>query len=47
MLYIFLIKAPSLIFAEIFVRKDFTIRAAPGFMGPAKTCDKQFAGRRP
>ena len=27
-----------LIFAEIFVTQDFTIRAGHGFMGPANTC---------
>ena len=30
-----------LIFAEIFVPQDFTIRAAPGFMGPANMCGLQ------
>ena len=28
----------TLTFVEIFVPQDFTIRATPGFMGPAKTC---------
>ena len=26
---------------EIFVQQDFTIRAAPGFMGPGNTCSEQ------
>ena len=33
-----LLKAPNLIFAEIFVPQNFIIRAAPGFSGPANMC---------
>ena len=29
-------------FAEIFVPQDFTIRAAPGFMGPTNMLARQF-----
>ena len=29
----------QLTFAEMFVPQDFTIRAAPGLMGPANMCD--------
>ena len=32
----------QLIFAEIFVPQDFTIRAGDGFMGPANTCEESF-----
>ena len=31
--------AMQVIFAEIFVPQDFTIRTAHGFKGPANTCD--------
>ena len=37
-LSIWWLKAPSLTFAEKFVPQDFTISAAPVFMGPANTC---------
>ena len=32
----------QLIFAEKFVSQDFTVRSAPGLIGPANTCVRAF-----